>query len=138
MSAGTAAASSRTRLMRIIAILFAFAMLAAACGSDDDGGGGTDDAAATGEGDTDGEDVATTDEPAEEPAEETDADADMGDEMTPVVGGELVSLLEAESDTWEIPGANCAVSCITVIDKSSMSRRRAIVSRQRIGMLMSP
>jgi peptide/nickel transport system substrate-binding protein len=65
-------------------------------------------------------------EPAEEPAEtaeeppaeesSTGDGSEMPDEsMAPVRGGVLTFLLEAESDTWDIPGANCAVACITVM-----------------------
>jgi peptide/nickel transport system substrate-binding protein len=43
---------------------------------------------------------------------------DGGDDMAmaPQRGGTLTYLLEAESDTWDIPGANCAVACITVMN----------------------
>ena len=69
--------------------------------------------------DTADEPAATAEEPsAEEPsAEESSGDgSEMPDEsMAPERGGVLTFLLEAESDTWDIPGANCAVSCITVM-----------------------
>ncbi len=120
MSNRTAPASARMRLFRIVAILFTLALLATACGSsDDDGGTGeaaTDESDATEGGGDEVEDVETTEDEAEvteETPEETDEP--MTDDMAPVYGGELVSLLEAESDTWDIPGANCAVSCITVM-----------------------
>jgi peptide/nickel transport system substrate-binding protein len=35
--------------------------------------------------------------------------------MAPVRGGTLTYLLEGETDTWDIPGANCAVACITIL-----------------------
>ena len=50
----------------------------------------------------------SADEPADEPSDEPAA-------MAPQRGGTLSYLLEAESDTWDVPGANCAVSCITVL-----------------------
>jgi len=60
------------------------------------------------EGDTgDAEEEGDTGE-AEEPAEPA------GDVQR---GGTLVALLEAESDTWDIPGANCAVACISVMNQ---------------------
>jgi len=57
-------------------------------------------------------------EDADDGAMEEDADDGAMEEDAddgPVYGGTLTALLEAESDTWEIPGANCAVSCITVM-----------------------
>jgi len=50
--------------------------------------------------------------------------------MEPVYGGEVSYLLEAESDTWDIPGANCAVSCITVM--RSVAEPMAIANDQGI------
>ena len=68
-------------------------------------------------GDDDGGDEGGEDEPAEDVTEDT-ADDTEAPEITDeeiVRGGNLTYLLEAESDTWDIPGANCAVSCITVM-----------------------
>lgn len=115
---------------RFVALLVALALVATACGGDDGG-----DSAGDSDGDTaaevsTGEDEPEADEPAaeaEEPADEPDdepaeepADGDSGSmadaaDMAPEYGGELVVLFEAESDTWDIPGANCASSCITVM-----------------------
>lgn len=44
--------------------------------------------------------------------------ADMGTDIDPASvtrGGTLTYLLEAETDTWDITGGNCAVACITVM-----------------------
>jgi len=101
-------------LMRLIALLLALAMIAAACGGSSDD---ADDAS----GDDSSEDDGTTDADGEASGEDSeDASDDSSDEDDamadgPVRGGELSVLLEAESDTWDIPGANCAVSCITVM-----------------------
>jgi peptide/nickel transport system substrate-binding protein len=119
----------------------ALALVTAACGGDDDDDSAddvTDDSAAD-TGDEPAEEPAddsadepaadTGDEPAEEPADDSGDEpaADTGDEpaeepaaepaemMEPQRGGTLTFLLEAESDTWDIPGANCAVACITVM-----------------------
>ncbi len=35
--------------------------------------------------------------------------------MEPQYGGEITFLLEAETNTWDIPGANCVQSCINVM-----------------------
>ena len=122
----------------VVAPLVAGAMIAAACGGSDDaveGGdagrtetdsesGGSEDTAADSTSDTtgdttadtmaegDGESDSTGDTTADTMAE---GDGEM-ESMAPVRGGTLTYLLEAESDTWDIPGANCAVSCITVMD----------------------
>jgi peptide/nickel transport system substrate-binding protein len=107
-----------------LAGVVAVALIAAACGGDDDSGDGD----VTGGDTTDAPD--STDAPdapdstdAPDAPDSTDApdapdttDApDVPDAMAPVRGGTLSYLLEAESDTWDIPGANCAVSCITVM-----------------------
>ena len=101
----------RSRTSRVlVAPLVALALVAAACGGDDDT---ADEPAADGGGDEPADDEPADDEPADdEPAD------DGGDEpaaMTPQRGGVLTYLLEAESDTWDVPGANCAVACITVM-----------------------
>ncbi|WP_040493538.1 ABC transporter substrate-binding protein, partial [Ilumatobacter nonamiensis] len=51
-----------------------------------------------------------------EAMEEESGDDAMDEGMEPQRGGTLTYLLEAESDTWDIPGANCAVACITVMN----------------------
>lgn len=92
---------------------------------DDDADTGGDDGGDTAAEDTAGDDDADTADDGGEDAdtggddggdtadEETGGDDEMA--MAPVRGGTLSYLLEAESDTWDIPGANCAVSCITVM-----------------------
>lgn len=118
----------------VVAPLVAGAMIAAACGgSDDEGSDGTDapeetpaeepaDEPADESGDEPADEPAdeSGDEPADEPADESgDEPADepaMEEDMAIQRGGILTFLLEAESDTWDIPGANCAVSCITVMN----------------------
>lgn len=114
------------RGLRLAAIPLLAGLIAASCG------GGDDESAE----DTAAEETATA--PAEEsaPAEETATEetpattaADAApstdvaattapppvEEATAVRGGTLTYLLEAETDTWDIPGANCAVACITVM-----------------------
>ena len=125
----------------VVAPLLAGAMIAAACGGSDDGAdggdtGGTETDSGTGGSEDTTEDTMaeddggdTGDTTADTMAEDdggdtgdTTADTMAGDDsgdmesMAPVRGGTLTYLLEAESDTWDIPGANCAVSCITVMD----------------------
>ena len=129
----------------MVAPLVAGAMIAAACGGSDDGDGstGSEEPADTEATDTDtdtdtdaepadteasddepADTEASDDEPADteasddEPAdtEASDDDSSMDEEMAIQRGGTLTYLLEAESDTWDIPGANCAVACITVMN----------------------
>ena len=78
-------------------------------GADEPADDGADEPADDGEGDDAGDDDAGDDDT-------DDGEGDMGEEaMTPQRGGVVTYLLEAESDTWDIPGANCAVACITVM-----------------------
>jgi len=98
---------------RFLALLLAFSLFAAACGDDDsdDGDGGDDDTEVDGgEGEGEGEGEGDGEGDGGDGGEGEDAGA-----MTPQRGGEITALLEAESDTWAIPGANCALSCITVM-----------------------
>lgn len=115
------------RGLRLVAIPILAGLIAASCG------GGDDESAedtATAEADTAVSETATaeptataeeetpaTDAPTEESSapEETPATTAAPEEMAPVRGGTLTYLLEAETDTWNIPGANCAVACITVM-----------------------
>ena len=128
----------RSRTSRaLVAPLVALALVAAACGGDDDSADDPDTEEPVEEpveepADTGEEPVAEPADDGEEPTEEPVAEpADDGEEpteepveepveepaeeMTPQRGGTLTYLLEAESDTWDIPGANCAVACITVM-----------------------
>jgi peptide/nickel transport system substrate-binding protein len=120
------------------------ALIATACGGSSDGGSesgdtGSEESGDTGEeesgdtgeeesGDTGEEESADTGE--EESADTGEAEAtddnediatddnngEVVDSTDVVRGGTLVALLEAESDTWDIPGANCAASCISVMN----------------------
>ncbi|MFP5487474.1 MAG: ABC transporter substrate-binding protein, partial [Acidimicrobiia bacterium] len=121
----------RSRTSRaLVAPLVALALVAAACGGDDDSADEPDTEEPAGEPADDGGDEPADDggdEPSEEPpAEPSEEPADGSSEepseepaeepaMAPQRGGTLTYLLEAESDTWDIPGANCAVACITVM-----------------------
>jgi peptide/nickel transport system substrate-binding protein len=112
--------TNRSTLWRLLAVLLAFVLIAAACGGDSDDDSAGDDTATTDE--TDGGDGDDTAEDEDDMAEEDATDDSADDTEAPEVatdgvqrGGNLTYLLEAESDTWEIPGANCAVSCITVM-----------------------
>jgi peptide/nickel transport system substrate-binding protein len=124
--------SRRThRGLRLVAVPLLVGMIAAACGGgDDEGDEAEGTATATAEPtETGGDATATaTAEPTETGGEETtppettpstDPTATTApppvEEETAVRGGTLTYLLEAESDTWDIPGANCAVACITVM-----------------------
>ncbi|MEP2374428.1 MAG: ABC transporter substrate-binding protein [Ilumatobacter sp.] len=129
------------RLRLVAAPLLAGALIATACGGSSDGGsdtgdtGGdtadsvaddTGDTVADDTGDTGGEDAGDT---GDAEGDTGDAEGDTGDaegdtgDAEPVDpsavtrGGTLVALLEAESDTWDIPGANCAVACISVMNQ---------------------
>lgn len=129
----------KRRVRLVVAPLVAGAMIAAACGgSDDDSSGdtGADEEVDAGGGDEPADEPADdAEEPADEPADDgeepadepaddgddmaeepADGDDDMAEPMAIQRGGTLTYLLEAESDTWDIPGANCAVSCITVMN----------------------
>lgn len=112
----------RSRTSRaFVAPMIALALVAAACGGGDDSA--DDDASAEEPADDGGE---PADEPADdggEPADEPADDEPLADEVEEPAddvaiqrGGTLTYLIEAESDTWDIPGANCAVSCITVMN----------------------
>ena len=90
-------------------------------GADDSGDDGGDDA-----GDDSGDDGAddSGDDGGDDSGDDGGDDAggdDSGDDAGAPAdvtrGGRLVALLEAESDTWDIPGANCAVSCISVMNQ---------------------
>ena len=125
----------RSRTSRVlVAPLVALALVAAACGGDDDSAEepATEEPAEEPADDgaeepaeepaDDGAEEPAAEEPAEEPAAEEPAEEPAAEEpaeepaaMTPQRGGTLTYLLEAESDTWDIPGANCAVACITVM-----------------------
>ena len=114
--------TNRSTLWRLLAVLLSFVLIAAACGGDSDDD--LNDAATTETtDDTGGDDDAADDGGDDDAADEADATDDSADdaEEPEVVtegvkrGGNLTYLLEAESDTWDIPGANCAVSCITVM-----------------------
>ncbi|MCB0968185.1 MAG: ABC transporter substrate-binding protein, partial [Ilumatobacter sp.] len=117
-----------------MAALVAGALVIAACGGDDDDSGddagtaepadepaddGGDEPADDGgeePADDGGDEPADDggDEPADDGGEEPASEMDDSD-MAPQRGGVLTYLLEAESDTWDIPGANCAAACITVM-----------------------
>lgn len=124
--------SRRThRGLRLVAVPLLFGMIAAACGGGDEGSDEAEGTAtATAEPtETGGEETATaTAEPTETGGDETaapdttpstDPTATTApppvEEAEAVRGGTLTYLLEAETDTWDIPGANCAVACITVM-----------------------
>ena len=120
--------------LRLAILAVAFALVAVACSSD---GGDSDstsedpsgtesetptepDATASddtgsddsGSGDTGSEPTGTAEEPATPEDTATPEDEMV---MQPQYGGTLTYLLEAETDTWDIPNANCATSCITVM-----------------------
>ncbi len=108
------------RLRHVAAPLVAGALIAAACGGSSDGGSdtGTDDTVDSVADDT-GDSVAddTGDSVPDDTGDTTpEADPEPVDTAGVTRGGTLVTLLEAESDTWDIPGANCAVACISVMN----------------------
>ena len=123
----------RSRTSRaFVAPLVALALVAAACGGDDDSADEPATEEPSDEPADDGDDEPATEEPSDEPADDggdepaeepSDEPADDGGDepaeepaaMAPQRGGTLSYLLEAESDTWDVPGANCAVACITVL-----------------------
>jgi peptide/nickel transport system substrate-binding protein len=117
----------RTRRgIRLVTIPIVAGLIAAACGGGGDGEaddtatateatGAEGEATATAEATGDGEDAPAT----TEGAPSTDVAATTApppvEEATATRGGTLTYLLEAESDTWDVPVANCAISCITVL-----------------------
>ncbi len=113
------------RGFRLVAIPILVGLIAASCGGGGDdetaedtatGGDTAVEATATAEPTATDEETATTEAPTESATDEgTPTTSAAPDEMAPVRGGTLTYLLEAESDTWDIPGANCAVACITVM-----------------------
>ena len=103
----------KRRLRLVVAPLVAGALIAAACGGSDGDSESSTDTAATTE-DAAGDEADEADAAGDE-ADEGDGDA-MEEDLAIQRGGTLTYLLEAESDTWDIPGANCAVSCITVMN----------------------
>lgn len=52
-------------------------------------------------------------EPEPEPEPELEPEPEA--EPQPVRGGTLTMLLEAETDTWDIPNSNCATACMTIM-----------------------
>ncbi|MGB3735562.1 MAG: ABC transporter substrate-binding protein [Ilumatobacter sp.] len=120
------------RLRLVAAPLVAGALIAAACGGSSDGGSDTGDTGSEEGGDTGSEEAADTggEEEAGDTGEEEAADTGGEEEPTDTAeaeepepagdiqrGGTLVALLEAETDTWDIPGAACAVACISVMNQ---------------------
>ncbi len=124
----------KRRVRLVAAPLVAGALIAAACGGSSDGGSDSSDSGSEEPADAGGDDAAEADDDADA-GDDADGgdDADAGDDamadgdamaeddgtnIDPASitrGGTLTYLLEAESDSWYIPGANCAVSCITVM-----------------------
>jgi len=113
--------NNKSMLAKLLALLFAFALLATACGSSDDGDDETaSDDDATAQTDDGGDEPADDgdepadepteepaddgDEPADEPTEEPADDADDGDDVELTQGG---SVLDAVRDRGEL---NCGVS----------------------------
>ena len=113
----------RARWLRLLAALTALSLIAAACGGGDDSGGADDTSAdepateTSDDADSADDSAADSDDSAADSDEATDADDEMADDamMEPVYGGDLTMLVEAETDTWDIPSANCVTSCITVM-----------------------
>ena len=110
-------------IRRLLITLLALALLAAACGGSDDA-----DEPATGDepsttetgddGDTDADEDASGDD-AETDATDDGDESEAGDEPAPVAevqrGGSISVLIEAETDTWNMPVAQCAASCQMVM-----------------------
>ena len=119
------------RFRWLLVLLVGFALFAAACGSDGESDSASDEAADSSDSDTadetaddeadagDGSDETTDAGDSEAADTSEDAAAAEGDEaemaMEPQYGGSLTFLLEGETDTWDIPNANCAESCINVM-----------------------
>ncbi|MDG2111928.1 MAG: ABC transporter substrate-binding protein [Actinomycetota bacterium] len=106
-------AGRRKTLLKLLAALFAFSMIAAACGdsdSDSGDGGGSED---------------TTPAQTDEDQEEVAADVAEGDaagedtteaESGPVHGGKLVYGIEADSaNPWTHYATSCAISCRMIL-----------------------
>ncbi len=112
-------ARRRKTLLKLLAALFAFAMIAAACGDSDSDSG---DGGGSGDGGSEGTADSGSDDPAEEEistaVEENDATgADERETDTgPVHGGKLVYGLEADSaNPWTHYATSCAISCRMVL-----------------------
>ena len=98
-------------LVRILALLLAFGLVAAACGDSDDG----DDAAAPET--TEAGEVEAGQDTAPEGTDGTTADTadDAPAEGEPVHGGRLVYGIEADSaNPWAHYSTSCAISCLMV------------------------
>ncbi len=95
------------KLLSLLAVFFAFALIAAACGSGDDDDGSTTDEDTNQDGDsTDGD---TDDSTTTDGGSTGDDDRESGD---PVHGGRLVYGIEADTaNPWAHYGASCAISC---------------------------
>lgn len=85
-----------------------FAVIATACSGGSDAVQDPDVGTEAAEQTTSAEDDIAT-EPEDGPEE------DLEVEVAPVRGGKLVALIEAETDTWDIPVANCAAGCGAVM-----------------------
>ena len=92
----------KSRLLQLLAILFAFTLIAAACGDDDDDGGATDPPESTDDGSTD-DDGGADEEPADDSGDDggeeepTDDDGEATDD-----GGEEAAIGDPEIDTLRI------------------------------------
>ncbi|MFT7649203.1 MAG: peptide/nickel transport system substrate-binding protein [Candidatus Poriferisodalaceae bacterium] len=101
----------KTTLLKLVAVLFAFSMIAAACGDSDSGSSG-------GDGDGDGSSATTA---ASADNDEVVADRDEGDatgedtvdaDTGPVHGGTMIYGIEADSaNPWTHYATSCAISC---------------------------
>lgn len=112
-------ARRRKTLLKLLAALFAFAMIAAACGDSDSDSGGDGDSGDGGSeqttdsgGDDGGDDEVTQAVEENEATGEDTREVDTG----PVHGGKLVYGLEADTaNPWAHYASSCAISCRMVL-----------------------
>ena len=105
------------RLFQVLAALLALTLVATACGSDsDDADTGADNGGT--EAPDEEVDTGTEDEVTETTLPQQDVEVATTEAGTTINrGGTLTVVLEAETDTWNIPAAACAVSCITIMQQ---------------------
>ena len=70
----------KSKLLKLLSIIFAFALIAGACGGDDDDSGSSSDSSVLGEDSSEEEASASASEPAEEEAEEEEAEEEAAEE----------------------------------------------------------
>ncbi len=101
------------KLISLLAVFFAFALIAAACGSDDDDGDSVSDDDTSQDDDSVSDDDTSQDDTTTAGDSTGDDDRDSGE---PVHGGRLIYGIEADSaNPWTHYGTSCAISCRMIL-----------------------